>query len=359
MILSYFGYKEPGWELIGLSPLKSVNLLVARNATGKTRTIRALQNVTSFMQMKEILWGIRTFEADLKFVDVKNTDWEMYYSFKINDGIVEKEQLTVNGVTLIKRTKTTAKYENKIINPPAEKLVVQIRRDKDLYPEIEQLMVWAEGVTSFSCSDINPISLPGTGKFINPYSFSELVEALSHADIKKVLTTAKKLGYHLANINTIEAMKGIRLVQIKEKSVSNEMVDMQLSSGMIRTLYLLCFVSVIKHYKKLSMLLIDDMGEGLDYHRSIDLGKIIFEDCEKNGLQLIAGSNDAFLMDVVDIANWQILRRKGSKVSSINQMSHPDLFRNFRMTGLSNFDLFSSDFIDSYLNREKCSLQYM
>ncbi len=353
MILSSFGYKEPDWELTELSPLKSANLLVARNATGKTRTIRALQNVTSFMQMKDTLWGVRTFEADLKFIDVNSADWKMDYNFKINDGIVEKELLTVNGVTLIKRNKATAKYENKIINPPSEKLVVQIRRDKDLYPEIEILMLWAEGVTSVSCSDINPLALPGMGKFINPYSFSELVEALSPTDIKKVLTTAKKLGYNIANIKTIEAMKGIRLVQIKEKSVSNEMVDMQLSSGMLRTLYLLCFVSVIKHNKKLSMLLIDDMGEGLDYRRSIDLGKIIFEDCEKNGLQLIAGSNDAFLMDVVDISNWQILRRKGSKISTINQTSNPDLFRNFRMTGLSNFDLFSSDFIDSYLNREK------
>ena len=101
------------------------------------------------------------------------------------------------------------------------------------------------------------------------------------------------------------------------------------------------------------MLLIDDMGEGLDYRRSIDLGKMIFEDCEKNALQLIASSNDAFLMDVVDIANWQVLRRNGSKVRTINQVTHPDLFRDFRMTGLSNFDFFSSDFIDSHLNKQE------
>lgn len=353
MILSSFGYKELGWELTELSPLKPVNLLVARNATGKTRTIRALQNVTSFMQMKDASMGIRSFEANLKFEDAKNPDWKMDYSFKLNNGVVEKEVLVVNGVTLIKRTKATAKYETTKINPPSEKLVVQIRRDKDLYPEIEQLMLWVEGVTSVSCSDINPFTIIGTGKYINPYNFSDLVDALSPAEMKKVLTTAKGLGYNIASIKTIEATKGIRLVQLKERSISNEMVDMQLSSGMLRTLYLLCFVSVIKHNKKLSMLLIDDMGEGLDYRRSIDLGKIIFEDCAQNGLQLVASSNDAFLMDVVDIANWQVLRRKGSKVSTINQTLNPGLFRKFRMTGLSNFDLFSSDFINSYLNREK------
>ena len=353
MILSSFKYKEKGWELTELSPLQSVNLLVARNATGKTRTIRALQNVTSFMQMKEVFMGTRTFETTLKFENVRNLDGKMDYSFRINNGVVEKEELFVNGKMLIKRTKATAKYENQKINPPSEKLVVQIRRDKELYPEIELLMLWAEGVISVSCSDINPFTILSIGKFINPYNFSELVDALSPDEMKKVLATAKELGYSIASIKTIEATKDVRLVQLKERSISNEMVDMQLSSGMLRTLYLLCFVSVIKHNKKLSMLLIDDMGEGLDYRRSIDLGKVIFEDCQQSGLQLVVSSNDAFLMDVVDISNWQILRRKGNKVSSINQAMNPDMFRKFRMTGLSNFDLFSSDFIESYLNQKK------
>ena len=74
MILSSFKYKENGWELTELSPLQSVNLLVARNATGKTRTIRALQNVTSFMQMKEVFMGTRTFETTLKFENVRNLE---------------------------------------------------------------------------------------------------------------------------------------------------------------------------------------------------------------------------------------------------------------------------------------------
>ena len=207
--------------------------------------------------------------------------------------------------------------------------------------------------TSLSYSDITPFTILGPGKFHNPYNFSDLVESLSQTEKQEVLSVAKRLGYNIAQIKTVEATKGIKLVQLKERSVTNEMTEMQLSSGMLRTLYLLCFISVIKQNKKLSMLLIDDMGEGLDYRRSIDLGKMIFEDCEQNALQLIASSNDAFLMDVVDIANWQVLRRNGSKVRTINQVTHPDLFRDFRMTGLSNFDFFSSDFIDSHLNKQE------
>ena len=72
--------------------------------------------------------------------------------------------------------------------------------------------------------------------------------------------------------------------------------------------------------------------------------------CEKEKVQLIASSNDSFLMDVVDISKWQIVRRKNSKLTVLNQTNTPELFKRFRMTGLSNFDLFSSDFIDNFLS---------
>lgn len=99
------------------------------------------------------------------------------------------------------------------------------------------------------------------------------------------------------------------------------------------------------------MLLIDDLGEGLDYSRVIHLGRKVFEVCEQENLQLIASSNESFLMDVVDISKWQIVRRKNSKLSVINQNNMPKLFDEFRMTGLSNFDLFSSDFIGNFIAR--------
>lgn len=352
MILSSFSYKESGWELVELAPLSSVNLLVGKNATGKSRSLRAIHNITTFLQMKDYLMDSRSFEANLTFISQEAGDWKLEYSFKINEGVVEKEVLTVGDETLITRSKTGVKYKDETINPPSDKLVAQIRRDKDQFPEIEMLMLWAEGVVFVNCSEINAHTLLGTSKVQNVYSFSHLVDSLSATDHKMVLNHAQTLGFNISSIKTVEAVKGVRLVQIKEKSVANEMIDAQLSNGMLRTLYLLCFASVMKHNKKLSMLLIDDLGEGLDYRRSVALGKIIFDDCEQNGVQLIVCSNDAFLMDIVDIDHWQVLSRKNSRVTTINSQTHPGLFREFRMTGLSNFDLFSSDFIDSYLKRE-------
>lgn len=351
MLLSSFSYKESKWELTNLTLSSSSCLIVGRNSTGKTRSIHALQNVVSFMQMKQIFMGVNSFSTELVFADAVDHNFKMNYSFTVKDGLIYKESLTVNDDVLIKRTSKTAKYKSDVINPPTDKLIVQVRRDKNAYPEIENLMTWAEGVNCVSCSDINPYTIIGPSHFINPFSFSELVDALNNDEKGRILNNASKLDYNIISIGTLKANESVKLVNIKEKLVSESIFDMQLSSGMLRTLYLLCFMEYIKKNSKVSLLLIDDMSEGLDYSRSTRLGRMIFDDCHQNGLQVIASSNDAFLMDVVDISNWQILRRVGSKVSSINQYTNPELFRQFKMTGLSNFDFFSSDFIDKYLSK--------
>ncbi len=52
-----------------------------------------------------------------------------------------------------------------------------------------------------------------------------------------------------------------------------------------------------------------------------------------------------FLMDVVDIAHWNVLQRNGNLVTALNIKNQPELFEKFRYTGLSNFDFFASDYI--------------
>ena len=351
MNLTSFTYKEPGWTLAPLSPLQTVNLLVAKNATGKSRTVRAIHAVASFLQMKEANLP-RSFAAELCLCGEGDGAIELKYTFSINEGAVESETLTAGDKTLIQRTSTGAKLGDVCIAPPAERLVVQTRRDEQLYPEIELLMHWAEGVVFLSFSEISPLAALDVQKERTTIPFGDLVDALTAEDKVDVLTKARTLGYDVESMSTFEAVKGVRLVRIKERTVADEMLGSAVSNGMMRTLYLLCFTAAMKHKPRLSLLLIDDFGEGLDFQRSNELGRIFFNDGPQTGVQLIVSSNDAFLMDVVDIANWQLLRRTNSMVHTLNAQTHPELFRQFRMTGLSNFDLFSSDFVESYLNKQ-------
>lgn len=355
MKLTSFSYKTSGWALTEMSPLKTTNLLVGKNASGKTRIIMALQNVTNFMQMKPAVSVDKEFKVKMSFDDILNEGWRMTYSFEMAKECVVSESLTVNGKFLIRRTSNKAVFYKDSVNPPLDKLLVQIRRDKTLYKEVEALMEWAEGVISVSCSTINNLTLMfgGASLFLNPLPFSSLVDALDKKGNKYVLDAIRRLGYEVLDIKTMKATSEMTFVTIREKYSKQVIVDFQLSNGMIRVLYILCFLEYIRHNRKHSLLLIDDLGEGLDYNRATLLGNIVFDSCEKENLQLIASSNDSFMMDVVDIRKWQILRRNNSKLNVLNQANASELFDSFRLTGLSNFDLFASDFIDSYLARSE------
>jgi hypothetical protein len=87
-------------------------------------------------------------------------------------------------------------------------------------------------------------------------------------------------------------------------------------------------------------LLIDNLGDGLDYENAAKSVRSIFGNSMKNGVQLIAATNSCHMMDEIDIACWNVLQRSGHSVTALNRRSHPDLFHAFLTTGLSGFDFF-------------------
>lgn len=48
-------------------------------------------------------------------------------------------------------------------------------------------------------------------------------------------------------------------------------------------------------------------------------------------------------MNIVDIDCWNILVRHGQTVKSFTKDDAPELFEEFRFSGLDNFDFFTSD----------------
>lgn len=118
-----------------------------------------------------------------------------------------------------------------------------------------------------------------------------------------------------------------------------------LSSWMHRTISLLVLIEQLINLNHPALIAIDDLGEGLDYSRATKVGRLLFDICEKHGIQLIATSNEEFMMNIVDINQWNILVRKGEFVSSITATGYHDVFEEFKFSGLDNFDFFTSDFL--------------
>ena len=90
------------------------------------------------------------------------------------------------------------------------------------------------------------------------------------------------------------------------------------------------YLEYLIYRKKPATIVIDDLCEGLDYERATKLGKLVFNKCMNTNIQLIATSNDSFLMDVVDIKYWNVLQREGKTVTAINIQTHEALFKKFK-----------------------------
>ncbi len=352
MILSSFYYTDKVWTLDKLSEMHLETLIVGRNAAGKSRSIQALQIVADFLIGRNNPLIPKSFAATLKFSNVDESGKSLIYSLDISKEKVSSERFVFGDDVVIERNVDVCIIKTVNVNPPKDRLVIQVRRDQVLYPEIELLIKWAETLSCVFFADF-------TSKYIYNNSpenafrmrlLSKMVDTFDTNSKKRVVEEMRELGFPINKISLLPINDNMNLTLIHEDNLTNPIADFLLSNGMARTLYLLVFMEYVRNINTPSMLLIDDLGEGLDYHRSTELGRMLFEFCHQHNVQLIVSSNDAFLMDIIDIDNWQVLRRKGNKVSCINLANSADLFRNFRMTGLSNFDLFSSDFIDNYLN---------
>lgn len=326
--------------------LQPINLLVGKNAVGKSKTIESIYDVVSYiLQQKELE---QYFACVLLFED--GTE-HISYSFEYTGDKIVKEELAVSDEVgninlLLDRQNGKTLLHGEMINPPQNKLTLHVRRDTVQYPYIEKIVSWAEHVCG---QRFNEIDLGGDG---NKFSYMsqrddnlfEMVKAMPEEVLRHVIEQANALEYPLEKIVPYEN-GDIKKLFFYEIDVPRALLDFQLSKGMFRTLHLLIYMEYLAYRNNPSLLLIDDVCEGLDYARSTKLGKLLFEFCLQHNIQLIASSNDSFLMDVVDLKYWNILERDGSVVNSINIENNRELFESFGFTGLSNFDFFSSDYI--------------
>ena len=350
MRLTHFSYSETSWKITEELPLQTANLLVGKNSVGKSKTIRSLGNVISFLLQQNDSLRHENLSAFLCFEDGKNI---IIYSFICSKGEITYESLSVNGETYLQRDKETATLRQEAINPPANKLILHVRRDTVQYPYIEKIMLWAEQACGLSFNEMDVAGDNSTMSYIlgQQQDLYTLFKSLPQNAVSHIISEAQSLDYPITKIEDLTIGDTFKKVVFHEEGVKSILIDRFLSKGMFRTLYLLIYIEYLSRQASPSLLLVDDLCEGLDYERSTKLGKLLFEFCLEHNIQLIASSNDTFLMDVVDLKYWNILQRKGSQISSINIQNNPELFEDFRFTGLSNFDFISSDYIQRHTSK--------
>ncbi|MFK7934274.1 MAG: AAA family ATPase [Saprospiraceae bacterium] len=354
MQLIELSYKSVHWELRDLK-LKEVNLIVGKNSVGKSRTLATIGFLYNIITQKAKLNNKENWIIKFK---KSNSILEYEISTYASRREVKHERILLNGEEVLKRRNGSLAEVKSIktnkwtkLNPPKDRLILQTFRDVVEYPFFEDIVRWAENSFGFKFSNFDSFSNKPeryyglSNSFRNaPFYFKNL----SSKEQNQILLNLNSLGYNFTKLGVTYKQRTAKFY-MKENGVPNIIFDHKFSQGVLRSLTILVYFEYMLKNEQPTTILIDDFCEGLDYERATKLGKIIFEKCKNSKVQLIATSNDSFLMDIVDIEYWNVLQREGQVVNAISQSTHPDLFEKFRFTGLSNFDFFASDFISQKL----------
>jgi hypothetical protein len=160
------------------------------------------------------------------------------------------------------------------------------------------------------------------------------------------------IGYNLKEIGTappislsVDVTPGeIVGIYAKEADLNGITDQNEMSQGMFRALSLLGQITYSQLINKPACILIDDIGEGLDYNRSTALVKLLIDKAKETPVQLIMATNDRFVMNNVPLEYWSVIQRIGNVSRIYDYRNSPDLFKEFELTGMNNFDFFSSKY---------------
>ncbi len=348
--IRYFENKDKDnyWEIKDVNFSKQ-NIIVGLNATGKTRLTNIISSLAMLLSSKIRVTGnwFLTYEKENKDIYT--------YNLQINNGTIDSEEIKENRILLLSRQKDSGKIfskkENKFhsYNPPIDELTLNVRRDTADYPFLEEFINWAKKLHGYSFSGVknDQITIPN-----KPEGYIETLTTVPYIlkqagdqqeIINKIIEGMKTLGYPIdkvfAKAQTIQPnLNNIFTVAVKESDLKCETEQSTLSNGMFRALCLIVIVEYLIQIEKNGTIIIDDLGEGLDFERSTRLTKLLFEKTKNTDFQLIITSNDRFLINNVDMRNINYLEREGHIVTAYNYINNKAVFDKFLLSGLNNFD---------------------
>ena len=242
---------------------------------------------------------------------------------------------------------------------PGKKLAIS-RRDLIQYPYLEKIHLWAENIqyylfgTSMKQEHGKDIEKENTildGNSDNSVEVFVVGEIEFENEFKeKIKTSMNRIGYDLNNID-VQNISGYSegyILFASENDRKSILDQYYMSQGMFRALSTIIHLTYHAMTGIPTTILIDDIGEGLDYDRSTNLIKLLIEIAEKNNnIQLIMSTNDRYVMNNVPLKYWQIIERKGGECTVFNYKNSKEKFDEFKYMGLNNFDFLATDYINS------------
>ncbi len=369
------------WSLDRLT-LEKVNLIVGKNATGKTRTLNVIHFLSKLLsgEKKEV------FSQGSYEVEFRDGTHDWHYFLEFSNYVVTKEDLKYDSRLVLQRSK--GGY-GRILAEDIEGIPIMIKfdvpngqiaafakRDDAQHSFLTAIHRWADSVRHFALGGgINPSSLALAMKQtapipVNEKNTAQLVPIFDKARselgprfVEAVIADMQDLGYE---IDEIEIRRPNNLiadpfvpgevvgVSVKERGLRCFVDQSSISAGMFRALSLLAQLNYYILARKDTCILADDIGEGLDFDRSRALIELLRSKALESdaAIQLIMTTNDRFVMNSIPLEEWTVLQRAGHRVRVHNYANSKQVFDEFKFTGLSNFDFLATDFLSEATDEE-------
>lgn len=351
------------WKLESTS-FESINLIVGTNSTGKSRLLNVIDGLAKLLSgQRKDLYSSGNYKVSLR-----SENYRAKYELNLENYKVLREMFTLNGEVVMNRGNTgegkikALELNNQIrFQVPTNQLAVVARRDSIQHPFFEELYEWATTVKlhQFASDKGKMVHFqPGVNdqnedsKILDPtLALRVFVSGVTkHGDRFKsqVLQDFSDLGYECSDIGTMEISEYIREkiqlvgLYVQEKSLKSRTLQLNMSQGMHRALALVIHLNYESLENRSTCLLIDDVGEGLDFDRSSRMISLLIRKSKQMNMQLFMTTNDRFVMNGVPLEYWTVLRRDGSVVKAYNNANSQEIFEEFKFIGLNNFDFFSS-----------------
>ena len=365
MILKALKYKEvwfKGWSIISgttndeFVKFENINLIVGRNASGKTRLIEAIRWISDIFN-EGLSIESRGDESSFEVI-LKEEDNELNYKLEFNEqASIIQEKLYVNNEMKLDRKRGQLFYEkyNGFLDFKNEdRTLVVNRRDSLQQPFFDVLHNWGQNLAHYSfggnmgkgliqsyTENRGKISFKNHNKVSIVYSYGK-TEFESQFE-QKIIDDMRRIDYNLTAIGLkVEADYLFLSVQESDLPALTQFKDM--SQGMARAFSLIVQLNYSLMAKIPSCILIDDIGEGLDYDRSKKLIELIIEKAEGSNIQVFMTTNDRFVMNSAPLKYWSIIHREGNKSVFYNYQNSKQTFDDFALTGFNNFDFFATEF---------------
>ncbi len=354
------------WELNDLL-LDDFNLVVGKNATGKSLTLKVIEEFAMLIDNRIFTWGKNQLYRyySFTFINEQKDIFEYKVSVKNEPIAIFYERLEVNGnVKLDRNSENSQLFSEKqnsynSINPPQHMLVIHVRRDSVEHPFFEEIVFWAEHFKSYKFAKVLPLSNYGAVNSVPMHPTIILSVFLQRSDNQfktSFIEDLNKIGFNISSIASEKFLDGTLTFSITENGLSKPINEHNLSEGMFRALSLLALVYYLLDTKTPSTILIDDLAEGLDFNRATNLAQLLLEKTENSNIQIVATTNDSYLMNAIPTHHWNILKREGHTVNSYNYKNNKEIFDEFDFSGLNNFYLFTSDYLDKAIWKKEKSL---